>query len=48
MRSWVAAALRGGAKVNISAITGRGTATGEGVVLRRQGQRLEVVGRIRP
>ena len=34
--------------VNISALTGQGAASGEGVVLRRQGQTLTVVGRIQP
>lgn len=35
-------------QVNISAITGSGLASGEGIVLRRQGDELEVVGRIAP
>ena len=35
-------------QVNIRALTGQGAASGEGVVLRRQGQALAVVGRITP
>jgi phosphohistidine phosphatase SixA len=35
-------------QVNISALTGQGAASGEGVVLRRHGQALAVVGRIAP
>ena len=35
-------------QVNISALTGQGTASGEGIVLRREGDALKLVGRIRP
>jgi phosphohistidine phosphatase SixA len=35
-------------QLNISALTGLPTASGEGVVLRRDGGRLEVVGRVQP
>ena len=35
-------------QLNISALTGLPTASGEGVVLRRNGERLEVVGRVLP
>jgi phosphohistidine phosphatase SixA len=35
-------------QVNISAITGRGLASGEGVVLRRSGEGLTVIGHIAP
>jgi phosphohistidine phosphatase SixA len=35
-------------QVNISALTGQGTASGEGVVLRVEGDTLKLVGRIQP
>lgn len=35
-------------QVNVSAITGRGLASGEGVVLRRSGEALTVVGHVAP
>ncbi len=35
-------------QVNISALTGQFAGSGDGLVLRRRGQALEVVGRIRP
>ena len=35
-------------QVNIRALTGQSTSSAEGVVLRRDGDRLQVVGRVRP
>ncbi len=35
-------------QVNISALTGQGTASGEGIVLRAEGDTLKLVGRIQP